>query len=407
MTHWLRAAGYHTRRAGIRANVACSEAACARLEARLEGFAEHTGQRVTIIGQSRGGTFARALAVRRPDLVAGIVTLGSPTVSQLRIHPLVLAQVGLVSALGSARLPGLFSWRCLRGDCCEDFRAAVTGPFPEQVPYVALYSRSDGVVDWRSCLDPAAELVEVGTSHCGMGVHTGVYAEIARALPGFGSAHGDGTWPRPPERQPSARAMAASIAASGASTTLPWPGASREGSSPRSSRALWRAIARSQVASPGAGSGGSASRWSPRRRGSSTHRRRSACGRACPGTPRGPGCGRARRRPPASRRALRPRTSASASSSRRGSCRAACRSRRDRATCRAPAAARRAPRSAPRRPPAARPGRPATRCGRWWAWVSAIRRIGSPMSRAALRIALAERGSIVSTSVRPSSSPTR
>ena len=195
MTHWLRAAGYHTRRAGIRANVACSEAACARLEARLEGFAEHTGQKVSIIGQSRGGTFARALAVRRPDLVAGIVTLGSPTVSQLRIHPLVLAQVGLVSALGSARLPGLFSWRCLRGDCCEDFRAAVTGPFPEQVPYVALYSRSDGVVDWRSCLDPAAELVEVGSSHCGMGVHTGAYAEIARALPGFGSAHGDGTWP--------------------------------------------------------------------------------------------------------------------------------------------------------------------------------------------------------------------
>src|SRR5687767_5421363 len=38
MTHWLRANGYHTRRAGIRANVGCSEEACARLEARLEGF---------------------------------------------------------------------------------------------------------------------------------------------------------------------------------------------------------------------------------------------------------------------------------------------------------------------------------------------------------------------------------
>ena len=105
MTHWLRQNGYHTRRAGIRANVGCSEEACARLEARLEGFAEHTGQKVSIVGQSRGGTFARALAVRRPDLVEGIVTLGSPTVSQLRIHPLVLAQVGLVSALGTAPDP--------------------------------------------------------------------------------------------------------------------------------------------------------------------------------------------------------------------------------------------------------------------------------------------------------------
>jgi triacylglycerol lipase len=187
MTHWLRQNGYHTRRAGIRANVGCSEEACARLEARLEGFAEHTGQRVSIIGQSRGGVFARALAVRRPDLVEGIVTLGSPTVSQLRIHPLVLAHVGLVSALGSARVPGLFSWRCLRGDCCEDFRGAITGEFPEHIPYVGMYSRSDGVVDWHSCLDPAAELVEVTASHCGMSVSAQVYREVGFALGSFAS----------------------------------------------------------------------------------------------------------------------------------------------------------------------------------------------------------------------------
>ena len=185
MTHWLRAAGYHTRRAGIRANVDCSEEACARLEARLEGFAEATGQRVAIVGQSRGGTFARALAVKRPDLVAGVVTLGSPTVSQLRIHPLVLAQVGLVSALGSARVPGLFSWRCLRGDCCEHFREALTGPFPADIPYIAMYSRTDGIVDWRSCLDTAAELVEVRASHCGMAANAAVYQELALALGAF------------------------------------------------------------------------------------------------------------------------------------------------------------------------------------------------------------------------------
>ena len=190
LTHWLRAMGYHTRRAGIRANVGCSEDACARLEARLEGFAEHTGQKVSIVGQSRGGVFARALAVRRPDLVEGIVTLGSPTVSQLKIHPLVLAQVGVVSALGTfAKVPGLFSWRCLRGDCCERFRGAISGEFPAEVPYVAVYSRSDGIVDWRACLDPAADLVDVGTSHCGMALSSGAYEQVARALASFA---GDG-----------------------------------------------------------------------------------------------------------------------------------------------------------------------------------------------------------------------
>jgi triacylglycerol lipase len=183
MTMWLRNHGYRTRRAGIRANVSCSEAACARLETRLEAFAEAQGEPVTIIGQSRGGIFAKALAARRPELVAGIVTLGAPTVSQLRVHPLVLAQVGLVAALGSGRVPGLFSLNCLRGHCCERFREALQGPFPESIPWTAIYSRSDGIVDWRVCVDPqATECIEVRASHCGMGLSAAVYREVAAAL---------------------------------------------------------------------------------------------------------------------------------------------------------------------------------------------------------------------------------
>ena len=189
MKQWLRAADWHTKRAGIRANVACSETACGRLETRLEALAAETGARVTVIGQSRGGVFAKALAARRPDLVSGVVTLGAPIRSQLAVHPLVLAQVGLVAALGSASAPGFFSLRCLRGDCCAPFRSALAGPFPPEVGYVALYSRSDGVVDWRSCLDPdAGSLVEVRSSHCGMGLNAEAYRAIARALAAFAAA---------------------------------------------------------------------------------------------------------------------------------------------------------------------------------------------------------------------------
>jgi pimeloyl-ACP methyl ester carboxylesterase len=183
MTAWLRAHDYHTRRAGIRSNVGCSEAACKRLEQRLEAFADHAGEPVTIVGQSRGGIFARALAARRPELVAGIVTLGSPTVSQLRIHPLVLAQVGLVAALGTGHVPGLFTLECLRGHCCEEFRHALQGPFPKSVPWTAIYSKSDGIVDWRACVDAgASECVEVRASHCGMALNAAVYREVARFL---------------------------------------------------------------------------------------------------------------------------------------------------------------------------------------------------------------------------------
>jgi triacylglycerol lipase len=186
MTKWLRANGYWTSRAGIRSNVGCSQAACARLEARLEALADRTGEKVAIIGQSRGGVLARVVAYRRPDLVSGIVTLGAPTVSMLRVHPLVLLHVGLVGALGTGRVPGFMSLNCLRGACCEQFRADLPAEFPAGVRYLSVYSRSDGIVDWHACLDPAADdHIEVHSSHCGMGVSEEIYRLLATALPRF------------------------------------------------------------------------------------------------------------------------------------------------------------------------------------------------------------------------------
>jgi triacylglycerol lipase len=189
MTKWLRANGYWTSRAGIRANVGCSQEACERLEDRAEALADRTGEKVAIIGQSRGGVLARVVAYRRPDLISGIVTLGAPTVSMLRVHPLVLLNVGLVGALGTSRVPGLMSLSCLRGACCERFRADLPAQFPAGVGYVSAYSRSDGIVDWHACLDPAAEHVEVHASHCGMALSEQVYRLLAGALAEFGGEH--------------------------------------------------------------------------------------------------------------------------------------------------------------------------------------------------------------------------
>jgi triacylglycerol lipase len=182
MASWLAATGWRPERAGIRANVACSGAACARLEDRLEALAQATGQRVAVIGHSRGGVFAKALGATRPDLVAGVVALGSPLVSPLAVHPIVLGGVGVVGLLGTGRVPGLFSVRCLKGDCCARFRDAHAAPWPGDVGLTSVYSRSDGVVDWRSCLDAAAACVEIDASHCGMGLNHQAYEVVAGAL---------------------------------------------------------------------------------------------------------------------------------------------------------------------------------------------------------------------------------
>jgi len=179
---WLKRSGHRTRRAGMRFNVDCSEAAASRLERCLESFCEEQGESAFVVGQSRGGTFARVLAVRRPDLVRGIVTLGSPTVDPMAVHPLVWVQGAALATLGSIGVPGVASHTCVTGSCCRRFIEDLRGDFPAKTRFVAVYSRSDGIVDWRACLDPGARHIEVDSTHCGMSVHAEVFDVIARAL---------------------------------------------------------------------------------------------------------------------------------------------------------------------------------------------------------------------------------
>jgi triacylglycerol lipase len=189
MAGWLKRAGYRPSRAGIVSNLNCSGVLMPRLEERLERLVELQGKRAAVVGQSRGGTQAKVLAQRRPDLLCGVVTLGAPQVSPLAVHPLVRLQVEAVSRLGSLGAPGLFKRSCLDGDCCSSFWEDLAQPPPAGVRLVSVYSKSDGVVDWRSCLDPhATELVEIRTSHCGMAVSRAAWRAVADALDGFRAA---------------------------------------------------------------------------------------------------------------------------------------------------------------------------------------------------------------------------
>jgi triacylglycerol lipase len=188
MAGWLKRAGYKPSRAGIVSNVNCAGVLMPRLEKRLERLVSLQGKRAAIVGQSRGGTLAKVLAHRRPDLVAGVVALGSPQADPLAVHPLVRLQVEAVSRLGSLGAPGLFKRSCLDGDCCSSFWEELSRPLPDGLPLVSVYSRSDGIVDWRSCLDPdATELVEIRASHCGMAVSRGAWRAVAGALESFGA----------------------------------------------------------------------------------------------------------------------------------------------------------------------------------------------------------------------------
>jgi pimeloyl-ACP methyl ester carboxylesterase len=182
MAVWLRTGGFVLARSGIAWNTRCMEPTVIDLEQRLEQAVQRAGKRALLVGQSRGGTIGRALATLRPDLIGSLVTLGSPLLDQLSVKPQIWPTILTVGTLGSLGVPGMFSFNCLRGDCCARTRTAVVARFPDDVQFVSLFSRNDEVVNWESCLDPAAIQVEVDVSHLGMGFSREVWDAIAYEL---------------------------------------------------------------------------------------------------------------------------------------------------------------------------------------------------------------------------------
>jgi triacylglycerol lipase len=182
MARWLREGEWKTTRSGMRLNVDCMETALGALETRLEEVVGRAGRRALLVGQSRGGSFGRVLAVRRPDLVETLVTLGSPVLDQMATSLNTTALVTLVGALGTIGVPGLFGRSCRNGACCEIARGELSQPLSQEVRYIAFYSRDDAIVSWEACLDPGAELVEVGGTHSGMGMNRAVWVRLAELL---------------------------------------------------------------------------------------------------------------------------------------------------------------------------------------------------------------------------------
>jgi len=194
MIQWLRRMGYRAHRSGITSNVECSEKTVRRLEERVVGLSDRYGREVAIIGHSRGGMLGRVLAVRNPDRVGHVVALGSPLVATMDdFHALLRLQIRTLQRLQRLRGGGLIASACEQSwqaytfgldpiGCCMDFWTDLDDDLPASVTLTSIYSRSDGVLRWRACIDPQARHVEVESSHCGMAVNQQVYRTIGHLL---------------------------------------------------------------------------------------------------------------------------------------------------------------------------------------------------------------------------------
>jgi pimeloyl-ACP methyl ester carboxylesterase len=139
-----------------------------RVVGRVDSLAAQTGQNVRLVGWSLGGYLAREAARERPSKIERVVTLGSPVV-------------------GGPKYTVVGRYYAQQGYDLDEIEAAVAkrDRTPLRVPVTAVYSRADGVVAWRACIDSTnegVEHVEVTTTHLGLGLAPEVYRVIAERL---------------------------------------------------------------------------------------------------------------------------------------------------------------------------------------------------------------------------------
>lgn len=164
---WLSSIGHDAHDWGLGTNTGDPLVDRDRLEPLVEQLARTRQDRVALVGWSLGGVVVRELARRRPDLVRAVVVYGTPVTG------------------GPTHTAGA---RAMGPDRTAYFATQQEQSNREQpvaVPLTSVFSRRDGVVDWRASIDhwsPRARHVEVRSTHLGLGIDPDVWLVVARVL---------------------------------------------------------------------------------------------------------------------------------------------------------------------------------------------------------------------------------
>jgi triacylglycerol lipase len=180
---WLGRIGYRPYFSGIGINAECPNLLIQRhLNETIETALEETGRRIHLIGHSLGGVIARSVAGQRPKDVASVITLAAPfrgTIAHRTVLTVAEAvRNRILQEHGRGVLP-----TCYTGRCTCDFIDHLRRTIPNSVLETAVYTRHDGIVDWRCCLTekPGSDF-EVPSTHIGMAFNPSAYAIVAERL---------------------------------------------------------------------------------------------------------------------------------------------------------------------------------------------------------------------------------
>lgn len=183
MHRWLKRIGYTSSLSGIVWNTDCPDATAAQLLKKLRSIHQKTGQKVNLVGHSLGGMLSKYLVQQEPDLVDRVITMGSPFRGLVKAHPSVVGIWEKLKANQSATIGKNLKSSCATGHCTCGFVRSILQPVTVVPPQYAIYSKTDGVADWESCVEADAAMnTEVSGTHIGMIVNHSVYKAVARRL---------------------------------------------------------------------------------------------------------------------------------------------------------------------------------------------------------------------------------
>ena len=174
---FLKAQGFAAHGWNQGRNLGLREGVEAGMLDRLDELYERYGQRkISLVGWSLGGIYARQLAKRRANKVRSVISLGSPF-------------TGSPKATNAWRV-----YEFASGQKVDHRDQHIAGPLadPPPVPTTSIFSRTDGICAWQTCLNVESEQVEnieIYGSHCGLGHHPAAVYAVADRL-----AQPEGQW---------------------------------------------------------------------------------------------------------------------------------------------------------------------------------------------------------------------
>jgi len=186
MHSWLGRIGYRPVPSTFWVNAGCPERLTGQAEEALERRLSRSERPAVIIGHSRGGILAKAIATRLSERASHLVLLGSPVGAMMRYNwgDARNAPTAASRTLGeaSSRIRNLLDPDCDAPGCGCAFFADLRAPLNQSTKVVSIYSRDDPIVPAWSCQIPGAENIEVSGTHSGLAFNGAVYRALAEQL---------------------------------------------------------------------------------------------------------------------------------------------------------------------------------------------------------------------------------